>query len=361
MRGTRRRCRRGRSRRTRPPCRRCTPIPGIAAAAARDATIPARVTPATAPAGTGNRREVTTALVHQAFFYGSGEEYVAGVGAFLEEGAAAGEPMLVAVPAANGSALRAALNGCLTGVDVVDMGQLGRNPGRIIPAIRAFVDEHGGRRVRFVGEPLWPGRSPAETVEATRHEALINLAFAGLPATILCPYDARGLAPDVLADARCTHPELVDAGGARPSRAYAAPERSPIVLDAELPEPDAAAAELPPTARLAEIRRFTEARAEAAGLPAGRATDLLLAVNEVAANSLRHAGCPPRVRAWEAPRGLIVELADPGHIADPLAGRRHPSPESEDGRGLWLVNQLCDLVQLRSSAAGTRVRLHVRA
>jgi anti-sigma regulatory factor (Ser/Thr protein kinase) len=315
--------------------------------------------PAAAPAGA--RNDVTTALVHQAFFYGSEEEYVAGVGAFLEDGAATGEPMLVAVPAANGAALRAALEGRIGRVDVLDMGRLGRNPGRIIPAIRAFVDEHGGRRVRFVGEPLWPGRSPAETVEGTRHEALINLAFAGLPATILCPYDARGLAPGVLADARSTHPELVDAGGTHASRAYTPPERSPIVLDAELPAPDPPVAELPPTACLSEIRYFTEARAESAGLPAERATDLLIAVNEIAANSLRHAGRPPWVRAWRGRDGLVVELADPGHVADLLAGRRTPSPESESGRGLWLANQLCDLVQLRSSAAGTRVRLHVRA
>ena len=30
------------------------------------------------------------------------------------------------------------------------------------------------------------------------------------------------------------------------------------------------------------------------------------------------------------------------------------------GRGVWLANQLCDLVQIRSGAAGTVVRLHAR-
>jgi hypothetical protein len=29
------------------------------------------------------------------------------------------------------------------------------------------------------------------------------------------------------------------------------------------------------------------------------------------------------------------------------------------GRGLWIVNHLCDLVQLRSSPAGNVVRLHM--
>jgi len=34
-----------------------------------------------------------------------------------------------------------------------------------------------------------------------------------------------------------------------------------------------------------------------------------------------------------------------------------PSPEQEGGRGVYLVNQLCDLVQLRSSAEGTTIRV----
>jgi hypothetical protein len=36
-----------------------------------------------------------------------------------------------------------------------------------------------------------------------------------------------------------------------------------------------------------------------------------------------------------------------------------PEPGELDGRGLWLANQLCDLVQIRSGAGGTRVRLQM--
>jgi hypothetical protein len=35
-------------------------------------------------------------------------------------------------------------------------------------------------------------------------------------------------------------------------------------------------------------------------------------------------------------------------------------PEQLHGRGLWVVNQVCDLVQIRSSNAGNVVRLHMR-
>jgi hypothetical protein len=37
---------------------------------------------------------------------------------------------------------------------------------------------------------------------------------------------------------------------------------------------------------------------------------------------------------------------DGGHIADPLAGRHQLSEDDLSGRGLWIVNQLCDLVEL---------------
>ena len=53
-------------------------------------------------------------------------------------------------------------------------------------------------------------------------------------------------------------------------------------------------------------------------------------------------------------------LAGPSQLerrlrGDPLAGRERPAGLGDAGRGLWIVNQLCDLVQVR----GGVVRLHV--
>jgi hypothetical protein len=41
-------------------------------------------------------------------------------------------------------------------------------------------------------------------------------------------------------------------------------------------------------------------------------------------------------------------------------GRRRPDHGAETGRGLWLINQVCDLVELRTGACGTTVRMHLR-
>ena len=125
-------------------------------------------------------------FVHEALFYRSGDEYLAGTVPFILGGLAAGEPVLVAVPPANGDLLRDALNGSADKVRILDMTQAGRNPGRIIPGVlNAFVSGHAPGRVRIIGEPIWAGRTSAEYPACVQHEALINTAFTGRAATSL--------------------------------------------------------------------------------------------------------------------------------------------------------------------------------
>src|SRR5205085_1214785 len=133
-------------------------------------------------------------LRHAALFYRSQSEYTDRIAAFVRTGLDQGEPALVALPDGRSRMIAARVDSAPGEVAFADMTELGRNPARIIPQVRSFADKHPGRRVRFVGEPIWPGRSPAEICEAARHEALLNLAFAPAEATILCPYDASGLA-----------------------------------------------------------------------------------------------------------------------------------------------------------------------
>jgi anti-sigma regulatory factor (Ser/Thr protein kinase) len=60
---------------------------------------------------------------------------------------------------------------------------------------------------------------------------------------------------------------------------------------------------------------------------------------------------------WLEPGAMVVEFSDSGHLTDPLTGRLVPRLDSTGGRGLYLVHQLCDLVQVRSSPGGTTVRV----
>ncbi len=239
-----------------------------------------------------------------------------------------------------------------------DMQVLGRNPARIMPVLEAFIATAGGRAV-IIGEPVWPGRTEAEAREATRHEALINLALANAEATIVCPYDAARLPGSVIASARRTHP-VVSAGGVRlPSLAYQGRDAVPAECDLPLPDPPAGAQVMVFGDDLRAVRRLVADQAGLAGLRPLRTADLVLAVSEVAANTLVHTGSQGTLRVWRTADEVVCQVDDRGHIADPLAGRRKPDPEMHGGHGLWLVNRCCDLTQVRTGASGTTVRLHV--
>lgn len=308
-------------------------------------------------------------LVHEALFYLDMQDYATGIAAFLREGFELAEPALVAVPGVDAlrSVLDPELGHLAERVRFVNMAEAGRNPGRIIAGLLyAFTQEHAPGRVRIVGEPIWPGRSAAEYRAALQHEALINIALAGQEATILCPYDQQGLDATALADARRTHPVLVEAGLRTVSADYADPR---VVADASLrslPDPPEWWGDMlvfSSARELAAIRHFVEVLARKAGLPAWRVADLCLAVNEVATNTLVHTDQPGVLSLWQDPDtdSLICEISDSGQLADRLVGRIPPARSESHGRGLILVNELCDLVEMPTGriGSGTTVRLHM--
>ena len=306
---------------------------------------------------TANPRE---AFAHPALFYQGPWEYLSETIPFLREGLARDEPVAVAVPAPRLELLREALGDLASAVRLLDMSVAGRNPGRIIAEVlRATVDAHPDKHVRIIGEPIWPGRSELEYPACVQHEALINLAFAGRSATILCPYDVAGLDPTVIADAVATHPTLIQSGTSWPSPAYA-PEQVVATHNQALPEPVDATVVPFDAPRLRRARRSSVEYAERAGLGAERVDDVLLAVGEMAANSLRHGGGSGVLRLWSEAGHVVCEVADAGVIVDPLVGRHPASPGQLNGRGLLMVNHLADLVRMYTTPDGTVVRAYFR-
>ena len=299
---------------------------------------------------------------HEALFYSSPEDFLDRTSAFLREGVEAGEPALVVLSAEKIEALRSRLNGHGDSVRFADMSEVGANPARIIPAWREFVADHAGRRLRGIGEPIWAERSPAELVECQRHESLLNLAFADAAGFyLLCPYDTGALGAPVLDEARRSHPFLASNGSHAGSHDYrglaevAAPFAEPLPEPAC--EPDTRIFQ---AGTLTAMRELVATRAAEAGFPAQAAEDLVLAVNEVATNSIRHAGGGGVLRIWQEGETIICEIQDRGSIDKPLAGRERPELGQLGGHGLWIANQVCDLVQIRSLRGGSVVRLHTR-
>jgi len=301
-------------------------------------------------------------FVHPALFYADRDEYLAGTIPFIRAGLAADEPVLVAVPGENLDHIRAALGSDSAGVQLHDMRVAGRNPGRIIPGVLlAFAAAHAGRPVRIIGEPIWASRSASEYPACAQHEALINAAFVGRPATILCPYDTGRLHRDWLADAYRTHPIVQTATTVQESPHY----RDPVVTAARFNQPLSAPPAYAKTLTvgldaLGAIRRFVSAQASTAGLPADRVDDLTLAVSELAANTIEHTAGGGQLAMWCHDGQLICQLTDTGHITDPLAGRLPVPARQVGGRGLLLVNQLCDLVRMHTRPGATTIRIHMR-
>jgi anti-sigma regulatory factor (Ser/Thr protein kinase) len=304
-------------------------------------------------------RNERTPVAHLATFYDNAAEYTSQVAGFVRDGVAAGQQALVAVPMPQLGWLRDELGTRDASIRFGDMAEVGRNPAWIIPYVQDFLDGHTGKYVRFVSEPIWDSRSAAEVREATRHEALINLAFAGAAVSILCPYDTSSLSPAVIADARRTHPLLMTPGSVTPSPAYGGPGDIPASCLAPLTS-SAGAIACTYTRDLHAVRELVERAAAAARLPAAKTADLVLAVSEVAANTLRHTHSPGTLEIKRHEHEIVCTLHDSGIIADPLAGLRRPPLNASHGHGLWLTHQLCDLVETRSGAPGTLTRLHMR-
>jgi anti-sigma regulatory factor (Ser/Thr protein kinase) len=303
-------------------------------------------------------------LAHLALFYRDTAEYRSTCVSFILAGLAAGELVVVAVPGPNLDRLQAGLtrhHADLAGqVRWLDMTDVGRNPGRILPTFLQIVaGQHPRQRLRLIGEPIWAGRSSVEYPACVQHEALINVAFHGQAATVLCPYDVTTLDDLVISDAALTHPVLVSADGLRTSGEFA-PERAVQIYNQPLDEP--AFAEMM-TVRAADIplaRHLAVRWAGSAGLAVHRYADVAIAVTELVTNSIEHGGGKATLRLWTTSTDLVCEVVDSGQVDDLLTGRMPVSVHQPRGRGLLLVNYSADLVRMYVGESGTTIRAYFR-
>jgi anti-sigma regulatory factor (Ser/Thr protein kinase) len=305
----------------------------------------------------------STAFHHEALLYAGQQEFLDRSLSFIEQGTAQREAVLVAVSHDKIDLLRQALGPDASAVRFADMATIGRNPATIIPVWTEFVDESArcGRRCRGIGEPVWPDRDRATLVECRNHEALLNTAFDGdFGWRLLCPYDTEVLSAAAVANARATHPYLADRGASRRNAAYESGGGGWPVHAQPLPPPATPPREITfEGGSMHRLRSAVTSFARRCGLESGRLSDLVIAVNELVGNSVQHGGGSGTLRLWRDDDVLLCEVVDHGSISDPLVGRRRPAPEQVGGRGLWIVNHVCDLVQVRSHAGQCVVRVHM--
>ncbi len=298
-------------------------------------------------------------LRHEALAYSGHEQFVSASVTMLRDGLDRDERLIFLAGQEKIDDVRAALGDDADDVAMVATDEHGRNPSRITTMLDSFQGAgRDGRRALGVNETVLATRDPDALLEAQLAESVLNSPqLQAWPMSVVCLYDDTGLDADCLAQMRRSHPVIrgeevdnddYDAGLI--DELFGAP------LD---PAPgDAVAIEIVGP-QLVALREFVREQAVRHGIAADRVDDLVLAANEIGTNSVRHAGGRCTARVWFAGAAVVCEVLDGGHFTDPLLGRFAPPPDAARGRGLWLANHLCDLVQIRSSRAGTTVRLFV--
>ncbi|MEV5572610.1 sensor histidine kinase [Spirillospora sp. NPDC052269] len=312
-----------------------------------------------APADAEPRR-----LEHRAFLFGGMDDFLATAVPFVREGLEDDDlSVVVVVKQHRLTALRDHFPG---GADdmFIDADAFYEHPVRTLRSYLELVKAKDPRRVQALAEPVWRDEwSERETLEWARYESLINEVFQGTGATALCPYDTSALPKPILEHARRTHPRLVQDGDVSDSRRFASPREFSAGVDRTREFPKPRESEYLPLAShdLHELRRWVGRRADRHGLSAQDAQNLVTAVNEVAANALRHGIPPVGVRLWTEGEDLFCEVGDNGYWSSfsPLAGFVPPKTALESGFGLWTVRLLVDMAEVRAGWDGTFVRLRI--
>ena len=255
---------------------------------------------------------------------------------FIDQGIDGGESVLVAVPSDRLRLLTGRYGDGNPQLRFADMEVLGRNPAWIIPAWAAFVaGQETGRPARGIGQPIWASRSHDELVECSRHESLINVAFAGADGfRLLCPYDTASLEHAVIEESLHNHPNVATADAVTSSGAYTGV--IPSWLESPLsPVPPRAEVLTFHTGDLARVRHRAAALAASAGLRSTRVDDLVVAVSEAITNSALHAGGTGEIALWRDGGRFLCEIRDGERCPIPsLAGcGRRPTRSAVAGSG----------------------------
>ncbi|BCY10703.1 anti-sigma factor RsbA family regulatory protein [Actinoplanes sp. L3-i22] len=299
---------------------------------------------------------------HETAFYGSDEQFLAVIVPFFTDGLAAGEPVISTFAARNQELVRRAF-GAGSGIEFLDGGEQYARPATAIRHYRKLFGEYTARgvhQIRVAGDVPHPGTG-ARWDWWARYEAAINHAYDDFPVWSICPYDTRTAPADVLAEVRRTHPHVADAHRHAANPAFVDPvdflrarsdtwrdpiEQGPPWLELVDPTP-------------VRVRAAVTAAAAGSALTRDDLNGLLVAVSEAVANGLLHGKPPVTVRAWAAPRRVVVTVTDAGEgPREPYAGLLPADrPAGSGGLGLWISHQMCGFVGLHRGPEGFTIRL----
>ncbi|WUI01046.1 sensor histidine kinase [Spirillospora sp. NBC_00431] len=320
---------------------------------------------------------VNDSFTHRVLPYDGVDQFLGGALPFLLDGVDAGDRVLAVCGTARETLLRDELGAAAAAdVEFTDASAWYGHPSKTLADCLSDADDTAwqGRRLRVLGDPVWTSRSPLEVAEWQRVEAVLNVAFRGTGASVLCPYAAT-LPAGVVAAARKTHPETVRGALSMANPGFVDPWAYCAQCDREpLPKP-------PPEADVFKIdqpdlfwlRAYVSEYARRTPLPEEGLQRLLVAVTEVVTNALRHGEPPIVLRMWTDARdgdpAFVCEVSDGGRwppgtgygLIPPSSGTAGAGHDDRSGGrfGLWAVRLLCSIVQIRTGDTGSVVRMRL--
>jgi anti-sigma regulatory factor (Ser/Thr protein kinase) len=301
-----------------------------------------------------------TGHFHEAGFYGSDAEFRALIVPFVEEGIAAGEPVIIGYDGPKNALVRSWLTDPSPVTFVAD-NSVYATPARAIANYRRLFELHaaaGAGQIRVTGVPPHPGNGGSFD-GWDRYEAAVNTVWDDLPVWGLCLYDTATAPAAVLDAAERTHPHIVAPSGThrlndrfQEASVFKALPSAPDPL--EQTRPTAELIDTPPAEARRALTQIGEGRVAAPILE-----DLLIGVTEAVSNALLHGRGSVTVRIWATSDRIVINVHDQGGgPADPLAGLvLAPSSIPDAGLGLWLIHQLDIDVALNHVHDGFTVRL----
>jgi anti-sigma regulatory factor (Ser/Thr protein kinase) len=297
---------------------------------------------------------------HEAGFYRSDAEFRALIVPFIEEGVAAGQPVIIGYDERKASLLRSWLCDPAAVTFIAD-NSLYATPARAIASYWQMFERHtaaGAPQIRIAGDVPHEGNG-GRFAGWDRYESAANTVWDQFPVWSRCLYDAATAAPRVLDIAARTHPRI-----ALPSGQYESSGRyqDPADFEPLPPDPDP----LERSAPAIEMSEPSAAQVRQAVTSIGRGQasdtalqDLVTGVSEAVVNARRHGRRPVTARIWAASGRILVRVHDTGPgPADPLAGLVPAwARPGLGGAGLWLMHVLDLDAALIRSGDGFTVRL----
>jgi AcrR family transcriptional regulator len=293
-----------------------------------------------------------SSLVHEALIYSSDDEFLERVVPFVRDGLANGDPLVVVLMPKRVALLREALGAEADGIRFVDSSTHYHSAPHALADYRRQIEGALERPdievVRLIGD-VELGPTSEEHASWKRYESVVNQAFADYPAWFLCPYDARALPEQVLADALQTHPFVSAEDQLATNLLY-------VETDDLVPRPlvgkrrpgsgePLARMTVSKESELDDLRRVVAGAARAAGLAPPVVDDVTVAAVEFARDALGYG--ETNVEITRDGAKWNCEITTSGLVSTPLG----------EGVGLSIARLISEETELFSGPGEETVRL----